>query len=123
VIAAALLLATASPDPVSGTWEGTSLCQVKPSPCHDEHVVYRIRATGVRRYRIDAYKVVAGEEQFMGPLDMVLDASGHALSGSNRDRAGVDHPWLFTIARDHMTGKALTAPGGKVFRLIDLKRR
>jgi hypothetical protein len=25
-----------------GTWKGTSICQVKNSPCHDEVVVYRI---------------------------------------------------------------------------------
>ena len=123
MIAAALFLAAASPDPIAGTWEGTSLCQIKPSPCHDEHVVYRIKETGGRRYRIDAYKVVAGEEQFMGPIDMVLDSSRHALTGSNRDRAGVEHPWLFMIEGDRITGKALTAPAGQVFRLIDVKKR
>jgi hypothetical protein len=25
-----------------GTWKGTSICQVKNSPCHDENVVYHI---------------------------------------------------------------------------------
>ena len=49
------------------------MCQIKPSPCHDEHVVYKIKATGQRTYRIEAYKVVGGQEQYMGPLDMKLD--------------------------------------------------
>ena len=92
MIAAALLIAAAAADPVAGTWEGTSLCQVKPSPCHDEHVIYRFTKTGTRQYRLEAYKVVNGQEQYMGPIDFSLDASAHLLTGSNRDRAGVAHP-------------------------------
>lgn len=123
MIAAAVLLAAATADPVAGTWEGTSLCQVKPSPCHDEHVIYRIKTTGPGRYTIDAYKVVAGQEQFMGSLDMLLDPSGHELAGSNRDRTGVIHPWLFSIQGNHMSGKALSSPGGRAFRLIEVTKR
>jgi hypothetical protein len=123
MIAVALLLAAAGADPIPGTWEGTSLCQVKPSPCHDEHAIYRIKKTSQRRYQIDAYKVVAGQEEFMGTLAVSLDASGHFLSGSNRDRAGLVHPWLFSVRGTHMSGKALTAPGGQVFRLIEVDKR
>jgi hypothetical protein len=123
MIAAALLLAAASPDPIVGTWEGTSLCQVKPSPCHDEHVVYRISKTSARGYTIAAYKVVDGQELYMGLLDITLDSSGHLLSGSNRDRSGVDHPWLFTIHGSHMSGKALSSPNGQVFRIIEVTKR
>jgi hypothetical protein len=123
MIAAAILLAAAATDPVSGTWEGTSLCQVKPSPCHDEHAIYRFTRTAPHRYRLDAYKVVNGQEQFMGPLDLSLDASGHALTGSNRDRAGVVHPWQFTVRGTHISGKALTGPNGQVFRLIEVDKR
>ena len=32
---------TAASNPV-GVWRGTSLCLVRPSPCNDEIVVYRI---------------------------------------------------------------------------------
>ena len=123
MIALLMLLAAVAGDPVAGTWEGTSLCQIKPSPCHDEHVVYKITGTGPRSYRIEAYKVVGGQEQYMGPLDMKLDAAGQRLDGSNTDRSGVVHPWLFTIRGTHMSGKALTAPGGQVFRLIELDKR
>jgi hypothetical protein len=123
VIASVLLLFAASADPIAGIWEGTSLCQVKPSPCHDEHVVYRVKITGSGLYRIDAYKLVAGQEQYMGPLDVRWDASNHELSGFNRDRTGVDHPWLFTVRGDHISGKALTAAGGRVYRLIELTKR
>ena len=122
MIAALALLAAAS-DSVAGVWAGTSLCQIKPSPCHDEQVVYRIANTGPRRYWIEAYKIVAGKEDYMGPLDMHLDASGSQLTGSNRDRSGIDHPWIFTIRGAHMSGRALTRPGGAVFRLIEVSKR
>jgi hypothetical protein len=123
MIAAAILLAAAAADPVAGTWEGTSLCQIRPSPCHDEHVVYRFRKTAPRQYTLGAYKVVGGQEQYMGPIDFTFDASGRLLSGSNRDRAGIIHPWLFTVRGTHISGKALTAPGGAVFRLIEVDKR
>ena len=123
MIAAAFLLAAAGVDPVAGTWEGTSLCQVKPSACRDEHVIYRIRKTAAQRYMVDAFKLVEGKELFMGPLDLILDTSGHSLSGSHRDSAGVIHPWLFSVNGAHISGKALTAPGGQVFRLIELTKR
>jgi len=29
-----------SQDSISGTWKGTSICQVKDSPCHDEVAIY-----------------------------------------------------------------------------------
>src|SRR6187455_3079495 len=52
-----------------GIWKGTSLCQVKNSPCHDEIVVYHISkdSTG-RSYEVIANKVVDGKEEYMGTL-------------------------------------------------------
>ena len=85
--------------------------------------MYHIRGTGPGAYRIEAYKVVGGQEQYMGPIDMTLDASGQLLSGSNRDRLGIEHPWLFTLRGTHMSGRALTAPAGKIFRLIEIDKR
>ena len=42
-----------------GTWKGTSLCQVKNSPCHDETVVYHISKTDtINVYRNIANKIV-----------------------------------------------------------------
>src|SRR4051795_3515436 len=108
---AALLLAVAPVDPIAGTWEGTSLCQVHPSSCHDEHVVYHVTRPAAGLYRVAAYKVVGGEEQFMGTIDFRVDAAAHQLSGSNVDRSGVSHPWLFTVKGGHISGKALAAPG------------
>jgi hypothetical protein len=123
MIMLAIALATATPDPLARQWEGSSLCQVKPSPCHDEHVVYHVTNLGRSTYRFAAYKIIAGEEQFMGNLDFHLDASGRELAAFYRDRAGVDHPWLFTLRGTHISGRALTAPGGRVFRLIEVDKR
>lgn len=42
-----------------GVWRGTSLCTVRPSPCHDEVVVYYItRANGSDSLTLDARKIV-----------------------------------------------------------------
>ena len=123
MIVLAILLAASSADPVSGTWEGTSLCQVKPSPCHDEHVIYRIKNISGRHYHMEAYKIVGGQEQYMGPLDLTLDETGHHLDGSNTDRSGVVHPWLFVVNGTRMSGRALSSPGGQVFRLIEVTKR
>jgi hypothetical protein len=81
VIAAAMILAAAGIDPLAATFEGTSACQVKVSPCRDEHVLYRFTPTKSRRYRIDACKLVAGKRIFMGPIDVRFDAATRRLHG------------------------------------------
>ena len=123
MIAALFLAAAVAADPIAGIWEGTSLCQIKPSPCHDEHVVYRFKKIAPQHYTLDAYKLVNGREQFMGATNFTLDAAGRQLSGSNTDRSGAVHPWLFTVKGTHISGKALTAPNGQVFRLVEVDKR
>ena len=121
MIALLALLIAAPADPLVGTWEGTSLCQVKPSPCHDEYAVYRVARSGPRRYRFEGYKLVAGEEQFMGTLDLI-EGKG-TLTGSNVDRSGAVRPWIFLLKGTHLSGRALTSVNGRTFRLIELDRR
>ena len=56
-----------------GVWRGTSLCLVRPSPCHDEVVVYRIsRVNAGDSLAMDARKIVNAREEEM--------ASSHASS-------------------------------------------
>ena len=121
MIAAALLLAAASPDAVVGTWEGTSLCQVKPSPCHDEHVVYHVSALGPGRYRIGGYKLVGGQELFMGNIDIAVDPKSGNLSGNTIDRSGRSSLWTFVRNGAHMSGRLVS--DGKLFRLIEVTKR
>ena len=68
-------LTAAAPDrrqEVLGVWRGTSLC-VRPDAgpaCHDETTVYRFAPIPEKPelVRLSAYKVVDGEEAFMGDL-------------------------------------------------------
>jgi hypothetical protein len=118
---AALLLAAAVADPIAGTWEGTSLCQVKPSPCHDEHALYRFTKVGAQQYRIDGYKIVAGRELFMGPIDVKYDAALGMLEGKIIGRNGSTRLQL-TRRGAHLSGR-MTQPDGTVYRLIELTKR
>ena len=119
MIAAAILLAAAAPDPIAGTWEGTSLCQVKPSPCHDEHVVYEIRRTAAQHYRIDAYTIVAGQKEFMGAIDVTFDPAGHEL----RSAVGRGAPGSLqlTMQGTHLAG-TLWLADGTLYRLIEVTK-
>jgi hypothetical protein len=73
------------------------------------------------RYRVDGYKIVAGEQIFMGSLDLSRD--GDRLTGSNTDRAGIVHPWIFTLKGRHMSGRALSSVNGPVFRLVEVDKQ
>ena len=70
---------------VAGAWEGTSLCTVPNSPCHDEHVVLHIKADlkDSSKFSIDADKIVNGEEEFMGTLSCVYTAAKSELYCDN----------------------------------------
>jgi len=118
MIASAILLAAAAADPIAGTWEGTSLCQVKPSPCHDEHVVYRVSLERRRHYKLDAYKVIATQEVFMGSIAVTLDHQGTQLDGrvvsGGRSRAQLH---LDRIGA-HLSGR-MTLSDGTFYRLIE----
>ena len=121
MIAAALLLAAATPDPIAGTWEGTSLCQVKPSPCHDEHVIYRVSGLQTRHYRIDAYKLVAGKEDFMGAIDVALNPAGSELDGPVMSGGHVRGQLQLVLKGTHLSGR-MTQADGTLFRLIELTK-
>src|SRR5437868_5242519 len=84
LLAASSLAAGEKPADVSavlGVWEGESICMQKDSPCHDEHVVYQIkRASSGDGILIDASKVVAGKNDFMGTLECTYTAERTTLN-------------------------------------------
>ena len=121
MIAVALLLAAASSDPITGTWKGTSLCQVKPSPCHDEHVIYRLSLLQPRHYRIDAYKLVASKEDFMGAIDVALDAGGTELEGPVTSGGQVRGKLQLTLNGAQLSGR-MNLADGTLFRLIEVTK-
>ena len=121
MIGAFLLLAAAAADPVSGTWEGTSLCQVKPSPCHDEHVIYRVTKTSKNHYRFDAYKLVDGKEQFMGAIAFTFDPARRDLHATIVGNRGSATAW-FALKAHHLSGN-MTLGDGTLYRLIEVDKR
>ncbi|MEA2765972.1 MAG: hypothetical protein QOK07_2376 [Gemmatimonadaceae bacterium] len=95
-------------DPV-GTWRGSSLCQVRPSACHDERVVYRITRTTTRdSLALDGRKIVNGAELEMGVLGCRLDTPHSRLTCPISN--GV---WQFTIRGDSLVGELRQSDGTK----------
>ena len=65
---------------LTGTWKGTSICQVKPSACNDEIAVYHISATKKpAQYHVIANKVINGKEEDMAVEDFNWDAKNNTL--------------------------------------------
>ena len=103
---------------VAGTWEGTSLCTVPNSPCHDEHVVYHIKPDpkNATKFSIDADKIVNGQEDFMGTLSCVFTT---AKSELYCDTAG---DWRFTVSGDKMVG-TLHLKDGTLYRNVEVTKK
>ena len=115
------------PDPcaeIIGTWEGESKCTVHDSPCKDEHVIYEIvpetDKVAPAPLKLDGYKVVNGERQFMGTLHCEYDSVKKNLSCTLRGKNFDD--WEYTLSNSTLTG-TLTVDGGKtLYRKITVKK-
>ena len=123
-LAAACLLArgalaqvpAAASNPV-GVWRGTSLCLVRPSPCNDEIVVYRIaRVNSGDSLSLDARKIVNGQEEEMGVL-----GCRRATSGARFTCTMPNGVWRFTIRGDSLVGE-LRLPDNTKYRDISTAR-
>jgi len=123
-LAAACLLArgalaqvpAAASNPV-GVWRGTSLCLVRPSPCNDEIVVYRIaRVNSGDSLSLDARKIVNGQEEEMGVL-----GCRRATSGARFTCTMPNGVWRFTIRGDSLVGE-LRLPDKTKYRDISTAR-
>jgi hypothetical protein len=110
-----------TPAAILGTWEGESKCMVANSPCHDEHVVYEVKADpkAADHFLIDAYKVVSGERDFMGTLACQYPAQPGVLRCIGRRP---DDVWLFNVAGDSMTGTLTIGPEKQLFRKVTVSR-
>jgi hypothetical protein len=124
-IAVLLLTALAWPQAapaVTGMWEGESKCTMPDSPCHDEHVVYRITADkrNPAQLNIDADKIVAGSPQFMGTIVCQYHADHAMLSCSGNTPKQDD--WEFHISGDTMTGTLTIGPEKQLYRRIIVRK-
>src|SRR4051812_48368933 len=96
-----------------GNWHGTSICQVKNSPCHDETVVYHIsKNKGVDTFYINAGKMINGVEEGMGILPFVYNKKTNQLTSTAH---GI---WTFNIEGVKLEGTLLS--GGSLYRKIIL---
>lgn len=102
-----------------GSWKGTSLCQVKPSPCHDEVVVYHITTDSTKGlYNIRMNKIVSGEEEFMADIPATFEAKTHKLVGTMKGYPA----WQFRVSGRKLAGK-LFLQDGTIYRLIEVEKQ
>ena len=94
-----------------GTWNGTSICQITNSACHDETVVYHIsKNRGVDTFYINASKIVNGVEEEMGMLPFVYNEKTNQLTSTTY---GI---WTFNIEGVKLEGTLLVH--GDLYRKI-----
>lgn len=122
-------LAQKSSGSISGTWEGESICTVRDSPCHDEHVVYVIshdpqtnslNGQSSLDWKMDAYKISNGEKQPMGSLRCSFDEKKKNLSCLAKTRSELD--WEYWVDGDTLRGTLQTGPEKTLFRKVSAKR-
>ena len=108
-------------DKIEGIWKGTSLCQVKPSACHDENVVYHISKKSANVYTIQANKIVNGAEEDMGTFNSVVyDETKQTLTFTMNDRQQRSNVWLFKL--DGMQMHGTLTQETTLFRIVELKK-
>ena len=99
-----------------GTWKGTSICQVKNSPCHDEVVVYRIsKNKDVDTFYINASKIVNGVEEEMGILPFTYNKKTNQLVSSAYGT------WAFNIEVAKLEGTLVNK--GDLYRKIKVVKQ
>jgi stress response protein SCP2 len=101
-----------------GIWKGTSLCQIKNSPCHDEVVVYHIsKDSNGNSYEVIANKIVDGKEDYMGTIPFTYDSKQKVFVSVDSVR---NARWEFKITGSVMKGTLMYK--GDLFRIIDVKK-
>ena len=101
-----------------GVWKGTSLCQIKNSPCHDEIVVYHISKDSTdKSYQVIANKIVDGKEEYMGTIPFTYDDKQEVFVSVDSVR---NARWEFKITGNAMKGTLMFK--GDLYRIIDVKK-
>lgn len=108
---------TISDSAIIGVWKGTSICQIKNSPCHDEVVVYYItKAQGIDTFNISANKIVNGKEEEMGEIGCKLVKENNSLHSTSYNSL-----WTFNIQGKDLDGTLYHE--GKLYRIIKLTKQ
>jgi hypothetical protein len=116
-----LLFAGGDVHQVLGAWEGESVCTVRDSPCHDEHVIYEIapEAGPSNRLKMDAFKVVGGEKQFMGAVVCTYAAPTLSCTADIARK----NEWTFTVEGDSMRGELRVDKERTLYRTVAVRRK
>jgi hypothetical protein len=102
---------------IIGIWKGTSICQVKNSPCHDEIVVYHVsKIAGRDSFSIAANKIINGAEEEMGILRFKLDRKNMQMVSTDYNSL-----WTFTIKGRDLDGTLYSR--NALYRIIKLKKQ
>lgn len=111
------------PSELIGAWRGTSVCtdKVAAPACKDEEVVYEFTAGDAGKVHWKADKVVDGERQTMGELDLVWD-EGDACWKGEFEGPRVHTVWCLTVNEAELTGSGWLLPGKQTVRKIEARR-
>ena len=112
------------PTELVGTWRGASTCtdRVAAPACRDEVVVYEFAVgakSGTVHWKAD--KVVDGQRQLMGEMDVVYDRDDKCWKAEFIS-ARVHSVWCLVVDGDHLTGTARLLPGKETVRRIHARR-
>lgn len=100
-----------------GRWEGTSICQIKTSPCNNEYVVYYIsKMSKPNFYSIKAFKIANGIEEEMGDLDFEWNNVAQTLVCKSKPGA----VWTLTLSKKTMYGNLIY--NNQLYRTINLRK-
>jgi hypothetical protein len=100
-----------------GNWKGTSICQVKNSPCHDEVVVYHLsKNKGVDTFYINASKIVNGQEEEMGVVPCIYNQKKNQLTST-----AYNSEWTFNIKDAKLEGTLIFH--GSLYRVIEVTKQ
>ena len=109
---------TVTAQSIEGIWKGTSLCQIKTSPCHDEVVVYYIsKNSNEKTFDVVANKIVNGKEDSMGTLRFTYNDKQNifvSVDSVRKDR------WEFKLNGNTIKGTLMYK--GELYRLINVKK-
>jgi hypothetical protein len=116
--------ATTGPGQLLGVWRGTSLCTdlVAAPACHDEVVLYEFTAgSRAGAVRWTAEKIVNGQRQRMGELELVFDEA-EACWRAEFESPRIRSVWCLVVEGVRLKGTARLLPGNEVVRKVDLRK-
>jgi hypothetical protein len=101
-----------------GTWKGSSICQVRPSPCNDEISICHVtKSEKPNTYHMVMNKIVNEKEEDMGVEDYTFDSSKKTLT-TRDDKYKVTIN--FNVLGNRMEGTLLYQ--NKIYRVIKLTK-